>query len=141
MEFLLRARRAGACIVLDTATHFLHPGSKAEIHPILLGRFYAVVPQEEGKQFYQFRNRGYIFRRYGMWAWLAADVVRYAYYFMITRRADVAGLARWAAATTSGVRGGFMRDQRAKVRRWMPALGRADGGDAPNTDRRSSASR
>ncbi len=110
VEFLFRARRAGARIVLDTAARFLHPGSQAEIHPILLGCFYAVVPREAGKQFYQFRNRGYIFRRYGMWGWLAADVVRYGYYFMITRRADMAGLARWAAATTSGVRGGFMRE-------------------------------
>lgn len=110
VEFLFRARRAGARIVLDTAARFLHPGSQAEIHPILLGRFYAVVPRERGKQFHQFRNRGYIFSRYGMWAWLAADVVRYGYYFMITRRADVAGLARWAAATTAGVRGRFMRD-------------------------------
>ncbi len=110
VEFLFRARRAGARIVLDTAAHFLHPGSQAEIHPILLGRFYAVVPRETGKQFYQFRNRGYIFSRYGMWAWLAADLVRYGCYFMITRRADVAGLARWAAATTCGVRGRFMRD-------------------------------
>jgi len=109
VEFLFRARRAGARIVLDPAARFLHPGSQAEIHPILLGRFYAVVPQEKGKQFYQFRNRGYIFSQYGMWAWLAADVVRYGYYFMITRRADGAGLARWAAATTSGIRGGFMR--------------------------------
>ncbi len=110
VEFLFRARRAGARIVLDTAARFLHPGSQAEIHPILLGCFYAVVPQEKSKQFYQFRNRGYIFSRYGMWAWLAADVVRYGYYFMVTRRADVAGLARWAAATTCGVRGGFMRE-------------------------------
>jgi len=109
VEFLFRARRAGARIVLDTAAYFLHPGSQAEIHPILFGHFYAVVPRERGKQFYQFRNRGYIFSRYGMWAWLAADVVRYSYYFMVTRRADVAGLARWVAATTSGIRGGFMR--------------------------------
>jgi len=110
VEFLFRARRAGARIVLDTTAHFLHPGSRAEIHPILLGHFYAVVPQEAGKQFYQFRNRGYIFRHYGMWGWLAADVVRYGYYFMVTRRADMAGLARWAGATMSGVRGGFMRE-------------------------------
>ena len=110
VEFLFRARRAGARIVLDTAAHFLHPGSHPDIHPILGGRFYAVVPQEAAKQFYQFRNRGYIFRRYGMWGWLAADVVRYGCYFLISRRADLAGLARWAAATGCGIRGRFMRD-------------------------------
>lgn len=110
VEFLFRARRAGARIVLDTEAHFLHPGSHPDIHPIFGGRFYAVVPQEAGKQFYQFRNRGYIFRRYGMWGWLAADLVRYGYYFLVSRRADVGGLARWAAATGCGIRGRFMRD-------------------------------
>jgi len=110
VEFLFRAQRDGARIVLDTAARFLHPGSQADIHPILLGRFYAVVPQDAGKQFYQFRNRGYIFRQYNMWGWLAADVVRYSYYFLISRRADVAGLARWAAATGCGLRGRFMRE-------------------------------
>ncbi len=110
VEFLFRARHAGARIVLDTAAHFLHPGSQPEIHPILLGRFYAVVPQDAAKQFYQFRNRGYIFRRYGMWGWLAADAVRYGYYFIISRRADVAGLMRWTDATACGIRGRFMRD-------------------------------
>jgi len=110
VEFLFRARRAGARVVLDTAAHFLHPGSQPDIHPILGGRFYAVVPQEAAKQFYQFRNRGYIFSRYGMWGWLAADLVRYGCYFLISRRADVTGLARWAAATGCGIRGRFMRD-------------------------------
>jgi len=110
VEFLFRARRAGARIVLDTAAHFLHPGSQPDIHPIFLGRFYAVVPQDAVKQFYQFRNRGYIFRRYGMWGWLAADLIRYGYYFIISRRADVTGLVRWASATACGIRGRFMRD-------------------------------
>ena len=110
VEFLYRARRAGAGIVLDTAAEFLHPGSSPEIHPILGGRFYAVVPAGAVKQFHQFRNRGYIFRRYGMWGWLAADMVRYGCYFLLSRRGDVAGLARWSAATASGVRGRFMRD-------------------------------
>ena len=109
VEFLFRARRAGAGIVLATAAGFLHPGSAPEIHPIMGGRFYAVMPGTEMKQQCQFRNRGYIFRAYGMWGWLAADVVRYGWYFLIGRRGDLRGLVRWAAATVRGVRGQFMR--------------------------------
>lgn len=110
VEFLLRARRAGAGIVLDTGAAFLHPGSAPEIHPILGGRFYAVVPDGEFKQFHQFRNRGYIFRRYGMWGWLLADVARYGCHFLGSRHGDWRGYARWARATAAGVRGRFMRD-------------------------------
>ena len=108
VEFLFRARRAGARIVLDPAAAFLHPGSMPEIHPILGGRFYAVVPATAAKQYLQFRNRGYIFRRYGMWLWLLADVVRYGCHFL--GRGDPRGFATWAAAMLCGVRGRFMRD-------------------------------
>jgi hypothetical protein len=44
VEFLYRARRAGRAIVLATGTAFLHPGSAAEIHPILGGAYYATLP-------------------------------------------------------------------------------------------------
>jgi len=109
VEFLYRARRSGAAIMLATDAHFLHPGSAPEIRPIMGGRFYAVMPDTAFKRGYQFRNRGYIFRAYGMWGWLAADAVRYGWFFLIGRRGDVRGLLGWAAATLQGVRGGFMR--------------------------------
>ena len=112
VEFLYRARRAGERIVLDTAALFLHPGSQREIHPIMWGHFYAVVPGDEAKQFYQFRNRGYIFRPYGMWGWMSADLARYGWYFLVSRQGDMSGLARWISATWCGVRGRFMHDQR-----------------------------
>jgi rhamnopyranosyl-N-acetylglucosaminyl-diphospho-decaprenol beta-1,3/1,4-galactofuranosyltransferase len=109
VEFLLRTRRAGAGIALATHAAFLHPGSAAEIHPILGGAFYATLPVDEVKRFLQFRNRAWIFRRYGMWGWLAADVIRYACFWIGTRR-DPRGFARWTAATWTGLRGDFMRD-------------------------------
>ena len=108
VEFLYRARRAGARIVLDVATRFLHPGSHAEIHPILAGAFYAVWPQDPVKQYFQVRNRAYIFLRYRMWLFLAADVVRYGAFFLITRQGDVAGFCRWFAASCAGWSGRFM---------------------------------
>ncbi len=109
VEFMYRARRAGAVIVLDTEAAFTHPGSAQDIHPIMFGRYYAVMPSDPVKQALQFRNRGYIFRKYRMWLWLAADVVRYAWLFLVGRRLDAKGLASWAAATMAGVRGRFMR--------------------------------
>lgn len=110
VEFLFRAREARARIVLDPQAQFLHPGSRPEIHPIFGGMFYAVIPIEAVKQFYQFRNRAYIFRRYGKWGWLAADAVRYGYYFLVCRRLDVRGLACWAKTTKAGWSGAFMQE-------------------------------
>ncbi len=104
VEFLLRAKRAGLRVVTDTQTGFLHPSSGAEIHPILGGAFYAVVPCSPFKRHYQFRNRGWVFARYGKWGWLAADHVRYACYYLGTAR-DPSGYGRWLLATWSGVAG------------------------------------
>ncbi len=103
VDFLLRARRAGLRIVTDTHTAFLHPSSNAEIHPILGGLFYAVVPLDAAKRTCQFRNRGWIFTRYGLWLWLAADHIRYAIHFLGQR--DPAAYAAWLHATWSGVLG------------------------------------
>ena len=104
VEFMLRLRRRGMRILTDPATGFLHPSSNGEIHPILGGRFYAVVPDHPLKRFYQFRNRGWIFRRYGMWGWLAADHLRYAAWYLLEAR-DPAGYARWLRTTWAGVLG------------------------------------
>ncbi len=104
VEFLLRAKRAGLRVVTDTQTGFLHPSSAAEIHPILGGTFYAVVPCSPFKRHYQFRNRGWVFARYGKWGWLAADHVRYACYYLGTAR-DPSGYGDWLRATWSGVAG------------------------------------
>lgn len=110
VEFLLRARRARARIVMATDTHFLHPSSRAEIHPILAGLYYATLPTDANKQFYQFRNRAWILRHYGLWSWLAADVLRYLFFWLGTRK-DLRGLSRWIAASWHGLRGDFMREE------------------------------
>ena len=111
VEFLIRARRSGARIVLETRAPFLHPGSHAEIHPIFGGLFYAVVPLDPVKQFYQFRNRAFIFLHYRMWLWLAADAVRYGTYFLVSRRFDLQGFAGWLGASGAGWSGQFMRGE------------------------------
>ncbi len=103
VEFLLRARRAGATVRLETAATFLHPGSASEIHPIFGGLYYATVPEGAVKRYFQFRNRAHIFIKYGMWLWLAADVVRYSYHFLLSGKGDVQGWFAWAMATVDGV--------------------------------------
>jgi rhamnopyranosyl-N-acetylglucosaminyl-diphospho-decaprenol beta-1,3/1,4-galactofuranosyltransferase len=115
VEFLCRALRARLPVRIEIAARFLHPGSAPEIHPIMFGLFYAVDPPTALKRYCQFRNRGYIFRAYGMWAYLAADIVRYGWYYLVSRRLDLGGFARWLRATAVGWHGGFMRGGRPGV--------------------------
>ena len=104
VEFLLRARRARLRVVTDRRLSFLHPSCGREVHPILGGRFYAMVPDDATKRFYQFRNRGWIFARYRMWSWLAADHIRYACWYLSGAH-DPAGYLRWLRTTWIGVLG------------------------------------
>lgn len=103
VEFLYRTRRARIPIALDCGARFLHPGSTPERHAIFFGLFYAVVPADRVKQHHQFRNRAYLFRSYGKVAFLLAEPIRYGWYFLVTRRFDLAGMRRWLAASWEGV--------------------------------------
>ncbi len=116
VEFLLRARRASLRIVTDTRVGFLHPACDQEVHPILGGAFYAMVPGEPVKRYCQFRNRGWIFWQYGMRGWLLADHIRYACHFLIGAR-DPAGYFEWLRATWHGVLGHLDRPLPAATQR------------------------
>jgi len=108
VEFFYRAKARRIRIVLDTGVEFLHPSSQAEIFPIFGGLFYAVVPRDDVKQYFQFRNRGHIFRKYRMLHYLAFDFIRYGYYYLVIRKGDVSGLARWIQITIEGYQGKFL---------------------------------
>ena len=108
VEFLLRVLCAGVDVMLETRAEFSHPGSEREIHPIAFGWFYAVVPSCATKQFYTYRNRAYIFSRYGMWHYLAFDLARYGLHYLARRSPDPAGYARWLRLSLVGLRGGWL---------------------------------
>ena len=111
-----RVRRAGLAVRIETGARFRHPSASAEIHPIMFGLFYATEPETELKRFFQFRNRGYIFRAYGMWAFLSADVLRYGWFYLISRRGDVSAFSRWLRTTAIGWRGSFLAEGNADKR-------------------------
>jgi rhamnopyranosyl-N-acetylglucosaminyl-diphospho-decaprenol beta-1,3/1,4-galactofuranosyltransferase len=108
VEFLYRTLRADLKVHTLMAARFLHPSSTPEIHPIIFGMFYATIPTSQLKCYHQFRNRGYIFRAYGMWIYLFADIIRYGWFFIISSRFDICGFWHWLTATAIGWRGKFM---------------------------------
>jgi rhamnopyranosyl-N-acetylglucosaminyl-diphospho-decaprenol beta-1,3/1,4-galactofuranosyltransferase len=109
VEFMHRALRAGLAVRVEMAARFLHPAATAEIHPIMFGFFYATEPPTELKRYFQFRNRGYIFRAYGMWGFLLADIIRYGWFYLISRR-DLPSFGRWLRITAIGWRGAFLAE-------------------------------
>ncbi len=105
VDFMHRMRRAGLRFGTTAAAAFLHPSSDNEIHPIWGGRLHVVIPETSWKRRCQFRNRSFNHARHRLWCILIVDAVRYPYFFLISRRGDVAGLKEWLSCTMAGLRG------------------------------------
>lgn len=102
-DFMLRLRKAGIPFGTVTTVALSHPPGWAEVKEVLGDRLHVLVPQDDFKKFYFYRNRGYLTRKYRRVRSLAADLVGYPLYFL-TRR-DLRGFSQWFSAYWSGIRG------------------------------------
>jgi rhamnopyranosyl-N-acetylglucosaminyl-diphospho-decaprenol beta-1,3/1,4-galactofuranosyltransferase len=105
VDLLARIKMNGERVVTTTTARFCHPPSTPQIHPFMSGLAHAVVPETPIKQFYLFRNRGYVFPRRGMLGYFLGDFLRYGWFFLIHKRGDVAGFSHWARWTLAGASG------------------------------------
>lgn len=103
-----RVRQAGIAFGTDVGAAYAHPAGAAEWQPLLGGRTQVLVPDDETKRFFSFRNRGFLTAQRGMRRYAAFDLVRYAWYFLVQRR-DVSGFAEWSRLTRAGRQEAFRR--------------------------------
>lgn len=103
VDFLHRVRRGGGRLVSVGDVRFRHPSGESETLPILNGRLNAIVPQGELKRFYFFRNRGYLLKRHRLVRQAVSDLVRYPWYFLVSRRGDWRGLLEWGRLSLRGL--------------------------------------
>jgi rhamnopyranosyl-N-acetylglucosaminyl-diphospho-decaprenol beta-1,3/1,4-galactofuranosyltransferase len=94
----------GTC--LDTA--YLHPCGSAEFKPILGGRMHTQYPEDPGKRFFTYRNRGYLLSQPGLRRLLLQEWLRFGWFFLVSRR-DFKGLAEWIRLRRLGRRERFGR--------------------------------
>ena len=128
-DFLFRVLRGGGVVVTLPEVAFRHPSGDGDKVRLLGGMLHAVVPPDPSKQFYFFRNRGYVLRRHRLAAQALHDAVRYSLYFLWVRRGDFRGFARWGRTMALGMREDF-----------RPYRPDAEGGAAPvATERRVKA--
>ena len=103
-----RLLRAGLPFGTCTAAAYLHPEGTTEFEPILGGRLSAQYPANDVKRFFTYRNRGYLMAQPGMRWLLPLELVRFSWFFLITRR-DRAGWQEWLRLTRAGRRERFTR--------------------------------
>ena len=87
---------------------YLHPQGGDEFKPILGGRMHTQYPDDEGKRFFTYRNRGYLQSLPGMRKLVFQEWVRFGWYFLVSRR-DPAGLTEWIRLRRMGRKERFGR--------------------------------
>jgi len=105
-EIHRRLRRSGLRFGTCLRTAYIHPSGTEEFKPILGGRLSAQYPDDPGKRYYTYRNRGYLMAQPGMRWLLPLEWVRFGWFFMVGRR-DPRGLREWLALTRDGRRERF----------------------------------
>src|ERR1700719_2981303 len=76
---------------------YLHPQGGDEFKAILGGRMHTQYPDDAGKRFFTYRNRGYLLSQPGLRKLLPQECIRFSWVFLVSRR-DPGGLIeliRW----------------------------------------------
>ncbi|MGY1690046.1 galactofuranosyltransferase GlfT1 [Geodermatophilus sp. SYSU D01105] len=105
-EIHRRLVRAGLPFGTALRAVYLHPNGRDEFQPILGGRLSAQYPESAWKRFYTYRNRGYLMRQPGMRWLFPLELVRFTWFFLVTRR-DPAGWREWLRLVRAGRRERF----------------------------------
>lgn len=94
----------GTCL----SAAYLHPDGSDEFKPILGGRMHTQYPDNEGKRFFTYRNRGFLMNQPGMRRLLPQEYARFAWFFLVQRR-DVNGFKQWLKLHQMGRKEHFER--------------------------------
>lgn len=80
---------------------YAHPTGHGEWRSTLAGRTRVLVPADDTKRFFTFRNRGFLTSQPGMRRYAAFDLLRYGWYFVVQQR-DVRAFRDWWRLTRQG---------------------------------------
>ncbi|HET7327383.1 MAG TPA: glycosyltransferase family 2 protein [Nocardioidaceae bacterium] len=93
-----RVLRSGVAFGTDVTAAYAHPAGQSEWQPIMAGRTQVLVPDDEVKRFFTFRNRGFLTAQRGMRRYAGFDLLRYAWFFLVQRRDPRAFVEWWRLA-------------------------------------------
>jgi rhamnopyranosyl-N-acetylglucosaminyl-diphospho-decaprenol beta-1,3/1,4-galactofuranosyltransferase len=96
-----RVARSGVAFGTALDASYAHPTGQLEWRETLGGRTRVLVPDDDAKRFFTFRNRGFLTSQPGMRRYAAFDLLRYAWYFLAQRR-DPAAFRDWVRLTREG---------------------------------------
>jgi rhamnopyranosyl-N-acetylglucosaminyl-diphospho-decaprenol beta-1,3/1,4-galactofuranosyltransferase len=108
MDYFYRAKRANLGMALVTHALFFHPSGIPEFANSRNSIMGVVMPKDEKKKYYQFRNRGYLIREYRLFVNGLYDWFRYPIFFLIFPGRNISGFKEWSRLWIQG----FKKDLR-----------------------------
>ncbi|AGF71277.1 glycosyltransferase [Corynebacterium halotolerans] len=108
VEYHRRLVRSGLRFGTCLSTAYLHPDGSDEFKPILGGKMHTQYPDNEGKRYFTYRNRGYIMSQPGMRRLLPQEYARFGWFFLVQRK-DPKGFLDWLKLHRQGRRERFTR--------------------------------
>ena len=94
VEYHRRLVRSGLPFGTCLKTAYLHPDGSDEFKPILGGKMHTQYPDNDGKLFFTYRNRGYLMNQPGMRRLLPQEYARFGWFFLVQQK-DPKGFMEW----------------------------------------------
>lgn len=110
VEYHRRLVRSGLNFGTCLTAAYLHPDGSAEFKPILGGKMHTQYPDNEGKRYFTYRNRGYVMSQPGMRRLLPQEYARFAWFFLVQRK-DPKGFLEWLKLHHQGRQEQFSRPE------------------------------
>lgn len=107
VDFMFRLKRDGARFATIGDIAFYHPSGAQDTVSIMGGRYHAVVPASGFARYYFYRNRGNLYREFGLLRAPLFDLIRYGWAFLVTGRGDWSGIRDWFRTLRRGWRRDF----------------------------------
>lgn len=108
VEYHRRLVRSGLPFGTCLKTAYLHPDGSDEFKPILGGRMHTQYPDNEGKRFFTYRNRGFLMSQPGMRRLMPQEYARFGWFFLVQRK-DPKGFIDWLKLHRLGRKERFFR--------------------------------
>ena len=96
LDYFYRIRRAKLKCGLVTSARYYHPSSVTEYPNSRNSIFGVVIPSDEKKKYYQFRNQGYLVRKHILISKGLLDWFKYGLYFLFNPEGKTQDFKEWA---------------------------------------------
>ena len=102
LDYYYRIKKLKIAYGLISPAHYFHPSSKSEYPNSRNSLFGVIIPADEKKKYYQFRNQGYLARKHRLALKASIDWLRYSVYFLVYPGRNWSGFKKWAQLWIAG---------------------------------------